>query len=88
VTGRPNDSERTQAMRLPPVPGRSEPVAADQPTDQLPAPEPRAPTTQFGPWQPLQPRVVPRRRSRTPYVVAALVLLVLAVGVVAVLVWG
>ena len=83
----PDDPERTRELKLPPVPRPPE-IAADQPTDQLPPPDPRQPTGRFGPWQPLQPRVVPRHRSRTPYVVAALVLLVLAVGVVAVLLWG
>jgi hypothetical protein len=63
-------------------------VLADQPTDQLTPPPGRQRTERFGPWQPLQPRVVPRRRSRTPYVLAALVLLVLVVGIVAVLVYG
>jgi hypothetical protein len=90
VTGRPDDPERTREIKLPPVPARPQPVEnpIDQPTDQLAPPEVRLPTGRFGPWQPLQPRVVPRRRSRTPYVVAALVLLVLLVGAVAVLVWG
>ena len=82
----PDDPERTREMKLPPVPGRPEPF--DQPTDQLPPPEARQPTGRFGPWQPLQPRVVPRRRSRTPFVLAALVLLVLVVGVLAVVLWG
>jgi hypothetical protein len=63
-------------------------VLADQPTDQLPPPPARQPTQSFGPWQPLTPRVVPTPRSRTPYVVAGLVLLVLVIGVVAVLVYG
>jgi hypothetical protein len=102
VTGqRPEDPERTRELRLPPVPGRpgpgpSRPVdplgdsLVDQPTEQLPPPPPREHTGRFGTWQPLHPRVVPRprRRSRTPYVVTALVLLVLAVGVVAVVLWG
>jgi hypothetical protein len=96
--GSPADPERTREIRLPPVPGWRNRVApepavadggpADQPTDQLSPPEPRQPTGRFGPWQPLYPRVVPRRRSRTPYVVTALALLIVAVGVVAVLVWG
>jgi hypothetical protein len=89
----PDDVERTRAMRLPPVPrpgGRPADVVADQPTDQLPPPTAREPTGRFGPWQPLEPRVVPRprRRSRTAVVVPALVLLVVALGVVAVLLWG
>jgi hypothetical protein len=70
------------------VPGRAapEPAVADgglaeQPTDQLPFPRPRQPTERYGPWQPLHPRVVPRCRSRSPYVVTALVLLIVAVGV-------
>jgi len=96
VTGRPDDPERTREIKLPPVPARPQPEQeqgpapqlADQPTDQLAPPEPRSPTGTYGPWEPLQPRVVPRRRSRTPYVVTALVVLVLAVMVVAVLVWG
>jgi hypothetical protein len=90
VTGRPDDPERTREIKLPPVPARppQDENAADQPTDQLAPPEARQPTGRYGPWQPLQPRVVPRRRSRTPYVVTALVVLILAVGVVAVLVWG
>jgi hypothetical protein len=79
----------------PPVPddrpdggGSPSVVLADQPTDRLPQPAARQRTDTFGPWQPLQPRVVSRRRSRTPYVVTALVLLILVVGVVAVLVYG
>jgi hypothetical protein len=101
VTGS-DDPERTREIKLPPVPARPQPEQgaadptanptadpiADQPTDQMAPPEARQPTVGFGPWQPLQPRVVPRRRSRTPYVVTALVLLILAAGVVAVLVWG
>jgi hypothetical protein len=96
VTEQQPDSERTRELRLPPVPGRTRPADApgaplvDQPTEQLPPPQPREHTGRFGTWQPLHPRVVPRprRRSRTPYVVTALVLLVLAVGVVAVVLWG
>ncbi|MGY1616692.1 hypothetical protein ACI797_08090 [Geodermatophilus sp. SYSU D00691] len=87
----PDDAERTRAMRLPPVPGRRRPdggTAADQPTDQLPPSPPREPTDRFGPWQPLQPRVVPRRRSRTAVVVPLLALLVVAIGVLAVVLWG
>jgi hypothetical protein len=90
MSRQPDDPERTREIKLPPVPAPPEPTQslADQPTDQLPSPEPRRPTGRFGPWQPLQPRVLPRRRSRTPFLVTALVLLILAVGVVAVLVWG
>ena len=96
MTGRPDDPERTRQIKLPPVPARPQPEQeqdpathlADQPTDQLAPPEARSPTGKYGPWEPLQPRVVPRRRSRTPYVVTALVVLVLTVMVVAVLVWG
>ena len=93
----PDDPERTRELRLPPVPGapdRAEPAggqadaAADQPTDELTPPGVREPTATYGAWQPLQPRVVPRRRSRTALVVTVLVVLVLALGVVAVLVWG
>ena len=51
------------------------PSQVDQPTDELPPPEPREPTRGYGPWQPLQPRVVPRPRSRTPWIVTALVLI-------------
>jgi hypothetical protein len=89
VTGS-DDPERTREIKLPPVPARPQPEQGlhDQPTDQMTPPEARQPTVGFGPWQPLQPRVVPRRRSRMPYVVTALVLLILAAGVVAVLVWG
>jgi hypothetical protein len=90
VPGRPAPVEPAPAEPVPVEPAPVEPaeVLADQPTDQLPSPEARQPTHHFGPWQPLQPRVVPGRRSRTPYVVGALVVLVLVVGVVAVLVWG
>ena len=84
-----HDLEPTREIRLPPVPApRREPGGLDQPTDRLRPPDPRQPTGSFGPWHPLQPRVVPRHRSRAPYVIAVLVLLVLATGVVAVLVWG
>jgi hypothetical protein len=54
----------------------------DQPTEQVAMPAaPPDPTTPLGP-------VHAGGRSRTAVVVTALVLLVLAVGVVAVLVWG
>jgi hypothetical protein len=75
-------------MRLPPVPGPLQPpVLADQPTDQLPGPEPRQPTRTWGEWHPLQPRVVPRRRSRARFVVPAVVVLVLVAAVVVALVY-
>jgi hypothetical protein len=85
--------EPTRRINLPPVPGAAapdgkRPPRADQPTDELAPQERREPTQTFGPWQPLQPRVVPRRRSRTPWVVALLVLLVVLTGVVVVLVYG
>lgn len=85
--------EPTRRINLPPVPGAAAPDGesprlADQPTDELPPQKRREPTQSFGPWQPLQPRVVPRRRSRTPWVVAVLVLLVVLTGVVVVLVYG
>jgi hypothetical protein len=93
--GRPPPTpEHTRRIWLPPVPGRGSapdaepPPLVDQPTDELAPPQPREPTESFGPWQPLQPRVVPRYRSRTPWVVALLVLLVVAVGVVVVIVYG
>lgn len=84
------DRDRTRRMSLPPVPGhRTKQVRhADQPTDELPPPPPRDPTQAFGSWQPLQPRVVPRHRSRMPWVIAVLVVLVVAAGVVVFLVYG
>ena len=88
---RAGEVERTKELRLPPVPGRpAPPILADQPTDQLPPPGPRDPTRGFGPWMPLQPRVVPRprQRSRVPFVLAAVVLLVVLAGVVVVAVYG
>jgi hypothetical protein len=82
--------DRTRRISLPPVPGRKpKPVKhVDQPTDELPPPPPRQSTQAFRPWQPLQPRVVPRHRSRTPWVIAGLVVLVLTAGVVVFLVYG
>jgi hypothetical protein len=81
--------EPTRRIGLPPVPGQDgeRPRLVDQPTDELPPAEPREPTQAFGPWQPLQPRVVPRHRSRTPWIVGALVLLVIVVFVIVVLVY-
>jgi hypothetical protein len=87
-TVRRDDVQRTRAMKLPPVPpppaASSPGVLADQPTDELTPPDPRQLTRNFGAWQPLHPRVVarPRSRSRTPYVLAALVLLVIVAGIV------
>lgn len=82
--------DRTRRIGLPPVPGADgdRPRLVDQPTDELPPPEPREPTRAYGPWQPLQPRVVPRPRSRTPWIVGVLVLLVLVVFVIVVAVYG
>ena len=84
--------EPTRRMGLPPVPGQvtpedDRPRLVDQPTDELPPPERREPTEAFGAWQPLQPRVVPRHRSKTPWIVGLMVLLVIAVFVVVVLVY-
>lgn len=85
--------EPTRRIGLPPVPGQGAPEGerprlVDQPTDELPPPEPREPTQAFGSWQPLQPRVVPRHRSKTPWIVGVLVLLVIAVFVVVVVVYS
>jgi hypothetical protein len=82
---RPDEPERTRERRLP-VPPPGEPVT-DQPTDQLRPPQAPDPTRPMDPAEPL-PVVAPRRRGRTPYVIAALVLLVVAIGVAAVLVYG
>jgi hypothetical protein len=81
VTRPPEDPEPTRELR-PPVPGPADPPMVDQPTEQvaMPAVQPD-PTTPLGP-------VRAGRPHRTAVVVTALVLLVLAVGVVAVLVWG
>jgi hypothetical protein len=62
-------------------------VQADQPTDEHPAPDPREHTRTWGEWQPLQPRVVPRERSRARIVVPVLVLLVIVAAVVVALVF-
>lgn len=85
--------EPTRRIGLPPVPGQGTPEGdrprlVDQQTDELPPPKRREPTEAYGPWQPLQPRVVPRHRSRTPWIVGAAVLLVIAAFVVVVLVYG
>jgi hypothetical protein len=81
----PDEPERTREMRLPPVPGPADEPLAARPTDQLRTPPEQAdPTNPAGEWQPL----LPQQRRWTPYALAALVLLVVAVGVVAVLVWG
>jgi hypothetical protein len=81
VTRPPDDPEPTRELR-PPVPGPADPPMVDQATEQV-----AMPSVQPEPTRPLGPVHAPRR-SRTPFVVTALVLLILAVGVVAVLVWG
>jgi|tagenome__1003787_1003787.scaffolds.fasta_scaffold20332503_3 hypothetical protein len=88
ATPGPQDPEPTRRITLPPGPAPA-PGLVDQPTDQLagPAGAPHAgelPSTDEIP--PAAPR--PGRRSRTPYVLAALVALIIATGVVAVLVYG
>jgi hypothetical protein len=70
------------ALPTDPAADGAAPPLAERPTEQLAPPVTRRPTETFGPWQPLEPRVVPRRRSRTPFVLAALVLLIVVVGVV------
>ena len=77
----PEDPEPTDELPAP-VPGPAERPLVDQPTEQvgMPAVHPE-PTKPLG-------QAVPGRRSRTPYVVTALVVLILAVKVDAVIVWG
>jgi hypothetical protein len=82
----PGDVEPTREITVPPGPPPAPdaetapeadavaPVVADQPTERLAPAEVR-----LG---------APRRRSRTPFVLAVLVALIVAVGVVAVLVYG
>lgn len=84
-----DDVQRTRRMGLPPVPGGQPPppVLADQPTVEHPPPDPRQHTRTWGEWQPLQPRVVPRERSRARVVVPVLVLLVVLAAVVVALVF-
>jgi hypothetical protein len=83
-----DDVQRTRRMGLPPVPGTPQPpVLADQPTIQHPPSDPRQHTSTWGEWQPLQPRVVPRERSRARIVVPVLVLLVILAAVVVALVF-
>jgi hypothetical protein len=76
-------------MGLPPVPGGPPPppVLADQPTIEHPPADPRQHTQTWGEWQPLQPRVVPRTRSRARIVVPVLVVLVILAAIVVALVF-
>jgi hypothetical protein len=81
VTRPPDDPEPTDELRLP-VPGPADRPLVDQPTERV-----GMPAVQPDPTRPVG-AVDPGRHRRTAYLVTALVLLVLAVGVVAVLVWG
>ena len=80
MTRPPDDPEPTDELRLP-VPGPAEPPLVDLPTEQV-----GMPAVQPDPTKPVV--VPPGAHRRTAVLVTALVLLVLAVMVVAVLVWG
>jgi hypothetical protein len=81
----PEDVEPTREITVPPGP----PPAADAetaPEADAVAPVADQPTARLASAE-VWPGA-PRRRSRTPYVLAVLVVLIVAVGVVAVLVYG
>jgi hypothetical protein len=81
VTRPPDDPEPTHELPVP-APGPAEPPLVDLPTEKV-----GMPAVQPDPTTPLAPAPSGGHR-RTAVLVTALVLLVLAVMVVAVLVWG